>query len=158
MSIRGRLRKIGLNSCIVVLVEAGRVIGEAVLSGEFVLVDHGVHVEAVILPVSEGVNLCVVIFLHDLPLGFILNLDGGEIARINFGGGDQVRNSLDLAFTLSNLLVSLLNLGLDVSVAVLNELALAAVVAKEGTLVGGLELGSGKEQSVVDLGLDELQS
>lgn len=108
VSVRGRLRKIvGSRHCSdeddvftgVPLVEVRRLVLKSELFFEGGLVDQVLHLETIILPRGESLNLSVVVCLKFDPFSFIGVSNFGEIAWVNL-------SSSDVALNLGNFLFS----------------------------------------------------
>lgn len=110
------------------------------------------------MPIGEGSNLLLVVSCQCVPFILILLSNGGEIARENLSARDLIKGGLNFGFIIGNLLFEHCDVGLDQRVAVLNELALAAVLAEVGRFVGCLELLSGHKEGLCDFVLDHVKS
>jgi len=149
LSVRGRLRKnVGSRHCSddnfsgVPLIEVRGCVIESELSLEGFLVDQVLHLETIIFPRSKSSNLLIVVSLELIPFSFILVSNVGEIAWVNLGGVNLTLDLGNLCFSFADACLNQRNGSLDLSVALLDVLALAAVLTVVGVLVGGLKFGS----------------
>lgn len=110
----------------------GGVVLKAISFKELVLVYQVLHFETIILPIGKGINLLLVVSCQCVPFILILFSNGGEIARVDLSASDLIKGGLNFGFIIGNLSFKFLDVSLDQRVAVLNELALATVLAEVG--------------------------